>query len=272
VQTFRKEKRIAKKPKRSLLTRKALKREHNLRHALSSGRVTALVDRLFSDETIQDLIANCGDQSKGKGKGKCKQLKLDEDPAPLALPESKDLSALALMSTVQPSEADNHKDKIKDEGKEKESGKEGGEQATGGTFRRIVSYSQMVLSQGNAIPTIATEEPGPRMGQVSRGVDTPHDLSQQGPFKPIFYVYPEAGVEDEYRGLVDYTNLVPLRVQCASSTLPPFARFLAACPGETVARPPVDLPEYSPSWINVAGYAPQIAAFAFCGYSYSAYG
>jgi len=50
VQTFRREKRIAKKPKRFLETRKAIKKERYIQKALSSTRLDTILSKILEDE------------------------------------------------------------------------------------------------------------------------------------------------------------------------------------------------------------------------------
>jgi len=65
VQTFRKERRITKKPKRSLETKKAIKRERYLSKCLTQSKVARIISRIMEDELI--AIANdvkCTKQSE----------------------------------------------------------------------------------------------------------------------------------------------------------------------------------------------------------------
>lgn len=71
------------------------------------------------------------------------------------------------------------------------------------TFHRVISANDMILFQ--------EQEDGPLKGQVTRAVQTKENVS-----KAIFFVYPEANPEDEYRNKVDYANPVLLRVKTLS--------------------------------------------------------
>ncbi len=86
VQTFRKEKRITKKPKRMIETKKAIKRERYLSKLLSESKVAKLLSQVLSSEL---LILQ-----------KAKAL---EEPAPLTPPVGLS-EASTFMATVQPSD------------------------------------------------------------------------------------------------------------------------------------------------------------------------
>lgn len=116
-------------------------------------------------------------------------------------------------------------------------------------FPRVTSANQMVL--------FPVEEEGPKIGQISRAVAT-DPLSFPFSRKDIFYVYSETNPEEEYKGKVDYTNLVLLRAKLSSQAVESLPAVSRPIP-RTISAPVLSLAGSSGSSIfNFQDYSLRI--------------
>lgn len=159
VQTFRREKRVAKKPKHCIETKKGIKHENLLKKALPKCQVQECVSRILQSELI------CGADKK-----------------------------------IEKAEASNFDDVPKETSTVQSSGDSNNPPKEQNGFHRVVSASQMKI-----------------MVSVAAGPDDPIELDEQSKTsKPIFLLYSDYNVEDNYKDKVDYNDRVQLRVKAYS--------------------------------------------------------
>ncbi len=245
MQTFRKEKRITKKPKRALCTKKAEKREKALSKTLVPGKLDLIFAQILFGETQEHELCEPS----------CKRAKSDADAllssTPLKPNDASTAVTAAAMASVLPQNE--------------------GDVRPSQPIHRVTSFPDIELATpavaSSPPPAFLEEEPGPKLGQITRAVDAPNDIPLLPQSKDLFYVYPEANPEDEYRDKVDYRNLVMLRSPSATSTLPPFSsllRSLSAQPAWPVPSPTFPTSELIS--IDLSCYKDRIARAAFCPY------
>ena len=71
-------------------------------------------------------------------------------------------------------------------------------------IHRVISASDMVM--------FPPQEDGPLTGQVSVAIQSQEEEVRSS-MKPIFYLYPESNPEEDYKGKIDYSNPVILKVK-----------------------------------------------------------
>lgn len=155
VQTFRRERRIAKKSKKAFITKRGLRRERRLVRKVTKATVPRMLAKIISTAT--------------------------------SLPEN--FQKPSLKTNEQSTAA------IKENN--------GSEKA----FSRVVSVSQIVF--------FPSQESGPKVGQVSRGVLV--EL-QDLPKKNIFLVF-HSKVEEGFKEVVDYNDLVPSKIKATGESI-----------------------------------------------------
>jgi hypothetical protein len=177
LQTFKCQKRFAKKPKRSLTSLRSRKREGYLRRTLLPRVMPDIFLNIFADELRPEKCADLADSLQAGGR---KHLKLSfaATPTPTPTPMSRAPLALPVPMTSP--------------------GPRGSAGMVRSPLEEKVVQSEFV-------------EPGPRAGQVSRGTDVPWELPFAVETKDAFYIYSIDGPEAPFKHKVDYTTPMQIR-------------------------------------------------------------
>lgn len=175
MQTYRRERRIGKRPKHTGETKKVMRREKLLAKMLSQQRVRKLVANILRRALGRGRKKKVPARNSSVGKGRTRPCH--------GVSEAKTLPLTAQLS----------------------------ENPTSKGFHRIESAGQMILFEAEA--------PGPKSGQVSRGVATGAEVVR----KDTFYVYCNVDSEEQPKHSAIHIPPPPKRSSPPSNKLPGMA-------------------------------------------------